>query len=753
MKGLFSIQIVAIATVVLLLSGGLAQGEITNHKDPNWPAPVWPEIFEPNQTLMNLNIEMLDPNDWDIIRLNGMLWDDVNEEYYENTDPNVYLYELPAWFWADGEIDMKIKVAVRHKSCFPLGDVNDRYFKISLKVDINQYYTEDANGDPNGDPNAVAHWHGLSKLSLENGDDSDVVAEGLACNLHTMSSGAEGYGYDSWRSNWTTLTVEDVNRGVYINTEQRNKRFLINRNLYDDPCNIWMYKVTGENETLMKVPDKDSGEVPPEYPDSPGFVALDYIPFDLPNSPPDDANLVIDMNTYVDMQGLLTMGAVNALIANVDSLFSHYQNTYFLDFNLDDPNESRKRMYLPWDMDATMTSIDWDIYDRTDSVTWQDVFLDSPTYRPQFNQIMTDLMDVSLTRSNIHSFLNMMEPILHDALLADPYNQFDVVDPGLDQITEHFNKIKMWYSDRIVNVLDQLWWDEPPGTVLLKDNFEGATWDANWPGSAWVSDTDRYKSSYTSAYSEDGSEGDFTCGNLDVNDANVVHVAFWFRKDTGGNDILLYYYNGTTDTYDFIEDLGDDEADKEWLQYRDVITDSNYFEPDFKIRFNTSVKGKQDVRIDDVQVTKLLSVPNQPVISGYVLDPKNKELNGITMSADNGGGSVSTDVNGFYSLPVPYGWSGTVTPTDAEYTFDPAGRTYSHVVIDHPERWVPDYRGTSIYDFNADGYVDFLDYSVFVLAWGSSIGETNWDASCDFVVDNTIDFKDLDKFVGAWLLP
>jgi hypothetical protein len=100
MKNLSTAAMVTFAaiTINILLCAGLTQAQITNPKDPNWPAPVWPEIFEPNQPLMNLNIQMLDPNDWDIIRLNGLLWDGM--DYYEPDDPNIYLYELPAWFWA-----------------------------------------------------------------------------------------------------------------------------------------------------------------------------------------------------------------------------------------------------------------------------------------------------------------------------------------------------------------------------------------------------------------------------------------------------------------------------------------------------------------------------------------------------------------------------------------------------------------------------------------------------------------------------
>jgi M6 family metalloprotease-like protein len=46
------------------------------------------------------------------------------------------------------------------------------------------------------------------------------------------------------------------------------------------------------------------------------------------------------------------------------------------------------------------------------------------------------------------------------------------------------------------------------------------------------------------------------------------------------------------------------------------------------------------------------------------------------------GGSTTTDGTGRYIFPVPAGWSGTVTPSKAGYTFSPANRSYSNVTAD-----------------------------------------------------------------------
>ena len=80
-----------------------------------------------------------------------------------------------------------------------------------------------------------------------------------------------------------------------------------------------------------------------------------------------------------------------------------------------------------------------------------------------------------------------------------------------------------------------------------------------------------------------------------------------------------------------------------------------------------------------------------PAISGYVRTSGGTGISGVAVSADNGGGSDTTDSSGFYSLSVPYNWSGTVTPSKSGYTFSPANRPYSNVTSNLSNQ---DYTGT-----------------------------------------------------------
>ena len=108
-------------------------------------AQQWPEIFDP-LVLRTLYLDMSN-DDWATIQ---------NDETFD--------IELPAMFWM--EEDIPIQISVRRKSAEPLNSGNG-FTKVSLKLDINEYVTGQ-------------EWYGLRKLSLENGDDQDVVSEGLS---------------------------------------------------------------------------------------------------------------------------------------------------------------------------------------------------------------------------------------------------------------------------------------------------------------------------------------------------------------------------------------------------------------------------------------------------------------------------------------------------------------------------------------------------------------------------------------------
>lgn len=435
-KHLLKITIVAIVAVMLntLLCANSAQ------------AQGWPDVFDPNQ-LLTLNIKMVNPANWDTIR-------------YDLT----FDIEVPAWFWADGEEADKKCVSVRRKSCDAIPNETNPC-KISLKIDINEYVSGQ-------------EWHGLNKLSLENGDDQDVLAEGIAANIHRMACVREGYGYDAWHASWVKLYVNGVYRGVYINAEQYDKRFLQNRGLYVWH-RTWLYRYSGFENFELDVGDDLN-------PKSPTVDALCYKPFVIkfPASQlyptggccptPDDVTLVNDLNDLINMQGMLTYAAVNALISNPDELFSHGgHNTYFLDFG---DGSGRKRMYFPWDVDAALSNVNSNIYERKPGqpTVYQDIILGNPLFRCRYNRIMRNLLNGPLSEANIHSFINSVQnQALIDALEADPWSKME------GGVANRFQTIRDWFSARIANVLAQVAHDEPSPPLRIYDlNINGAIdWD------------------------------------------------------------------------------------------------------------------------------------------------------------------------------------------------------------------------------------------------------------------------------------
>lgn len=80
--------------------------------------------------------------------------------------------------------------------------------------------------------------------------------------------------------------------------------------------------------------------------------------------------------------------------------------------------------------------------------------------------------------------------------------------------------------------------------------------------------------------------------------------------------------------------------------------------------------------VEDYTIT-VTSEPSDLSISGYVKMLLGMGIEGVSVSANNGGGSDVTDVDGYYELTVPDPWTGTLTPSDGSWTFQPLDRSYA----------------------------------------------------------------------------
>jgi hypothetical protein len=383
-------RIATAASAVLCLSLGVAS------------AQDWPEIYDP-LVLRNLNLQMSD-EDWQTIQ---------NDETFD--------IWVPTMLWLDGEAP--ILVAIRRKSSDPLTNAPG-YSKVSYKIDINEYVSGQ-------------NWHGLRALSLDNGDDENVVSEGLAWYLHRVASVPQGYGYDAGLASWVCLIINGVNTGVYVSAEQRDKRFLENRGLWIDD-ETWLYEVEDLN-------GQELDEGGPE--DSPLVMALCYSPFASPSScpTPNAATLAAVLPPVIDMQGLLALAAVDAFSANPDAIFSHGKNFYFVDYLT-----GLRRLYLPWDLDAALSGggVNDDVYAQQSA--YSDILLDVPEFRAQYSQILNDLVCGPFREPALHAFLDALEPVLAEELEADPNNQLG------GTVAEFVAERKAWFSQRLQVVESQI---------------------------------------------------------------------------------------------------------------------------------------------------------------------------------------------------------------------------------------------------------------------------------------------------------
>ena len=129
------------------------------------------------------------------------------------------------------------------------------------------------------------------------------------------------------------------------------------------------------------------------------------------------------------------------------------------------------------------------------------------------------------------------------------------------------------------------------------------THNAEWGGNPWYRDTYEAHSGSASATAPYVTTGWFVTKDLDASNASLICVDFWYKLSNWewwwDTDLELYYYNGTS--YNFITDLGANPSKYIWLHYHDVITDPQYFVPNFRIAFKSDLEWER-VWIDDVSI-------------------------------------------------------------------------------------------------------------------------------------------------------
>ncbi|PKN94694.1 MAG: hypothetical protein CVU44_02475 [Chloroflexi bacterium HGW-Chloroflexi-6] len=134
----------------------------------------------------------------------------------------------------------------------------------------------------------------------------------------------------------------------------------------------------------------------------------------------------------------------------------------------------------------------------------------------------------------------------------------------------------------------------------------------------------------------------------------------------------------------------------------------------------------------------------EPVIlEPFVTISGNAGTSGVTLSYVDGEAKVVTAGDtGLYTIAVPFGWSGTVTPSKTGYTFAPENRQYTSLENTLVNQ---DYVASAITDTTHPGAFDKAspvngasDQSTsLALLWGSSSGATSYEYCFDTSDDNT----------------
>ena len=122
-----------------------------------------------------------------------------------------------------------------------------------------------------------------------------------------------------------------------------------------------------------------------------------------------------------------------------------------------------------------------------------------------------------------------------------------------------------------------------------------------------------------------------------------------------------------------------------------------------------------------------IEIAGQVYINSVPIQP----LRGVTMTFSNGGGSVVTDANGFYTQFVPSGWSGTATPALVGFVFTPAVRNYTNITTLQTGR---NYVAGAVVTYSGNVSSNVTPLAGVRVAFSNGGGAVNTDASGNYTI-------------------
>jgi spore coat protein CotH len=315
-------------------------------------------VFNPDQVL-DYHLA-LDPEDWEALQA-----DQTNSLYFA------------ARLGCGGQ--EPISVGVRRK---PSGGG-----KTGLKVDVNRIAPEQ-------------DYFGLKNLVLESGTSTgsirpslrELIAEYLGWRLMQRS------GAHASRAAFARVHVNGEYLGVFINVEAVDTRFLESR--FGDASG-WLWEegpTGGEWKTNEGIPD----------PYAPALCFFGEAGESCQT--PSPAELATLLPARVDLNQLLRVGAVNALMGNENSLLMEQDNYYFYDW-------PGGRVYLPWDLDGVTEG--WpDVF-----ASWNAIFsyVLLERWQDDYSRILSELIAGALGPEGITEEMNRVLAVAGSVLESDPH--------------------------------------------------------------------------------------------------------------------------------------------------------------------------------------------------------------------------------------------------------------------------------------------------------------------------------------------
>ncbi|MBN2074492.1 MAG: hypothetical protein JW762_02965 [Dehalococcoidales bacterium] len=160
------------------------------------------------------------------------------------------------------------------------------------------------------------------------------------------------------------------------------------------------------------------------------------------------------------------------------------------------------------------------------------------------------------------------------------------------------------------------------GHYTINDGFENTgspPWDDKWDDNGvtdWRQDTRRTHTGTFDASSNRNNNGYLTSDDLDASTADNITVLFYYNLSwLEAGDIYVQTFNGThyINWFD-LHTYNPRYRSGRWYQFREIITDPQYFIAGFRLRFDTTglTERFEEANIDDVIITTDTIPPNNP---------------------------------------------------------------------------------------------------------------------------------------------